>query len=191
MFYTAATRCKTAEGLFLPGFHPRCMVANKKGQKEIERIRQHSMVEFEHPRLNFFKHYPASDWNLVSLQNIRSISLHKDDVLADPIIMSSRVICLTETSVTSDNFPGASKFISYDIFHKNRRNAYTTTELQQRKSGGVALLSEKHSNTQRLSDITSDLEIVSCKTDFAITCGRQTLISLIYKDHKMKNDDFF
>lgn len=191
MFYTGITRAKTAAGLFLPGFQPKCIRANKKGQEEIERILQNSMVEFQHPRLDFFHNFPANDWKYVSLQNIRSMPLHKDDVLADPIIMASSIICLTETSLTSDIWPSANSFKSHNIFQKNRSEAYTTTELQQRKSGGVGLLCDKQFCTsQKQPNITSDLEIVSCKTDFAITSGRKTFISLIYRDHKMKKQEF-
>jgi hypothetical protein len=191
LFYTAVTRSRTAGGLFLPGFQPKCLRANKDGQTEIERIRQHSMVEFDHPRLHFFHNFPTSDWNYVSLQNIRSMHLHKDDVLADPIIMVSSVICLTETSLTTNIWPAANNFEAYDIFQKNRNDAYDRIELQQRLSGGVGLLSEKEfCTTQRPTDITSDLEIISCRTNFAVISGKKTYVSLIYKDHRMRKQEF-
>jgi hypothetical protein len=149
------------------------------------------MVDFDHPRLHFFHDFPISDWNYVSLQNIRSIHLHKDDVLSDPIIMASSVICLTETSLTTNVWPAADNFEAFDIFQKNRNDAYDRIELQQRLSGGVGLLSLKElSSTQRPTDITTDLEIISCKTNFSILSGKRTYVSLIYKDHKMRKQEF-
>ena len=190
MFYTGLSRGRTAEGIFLPGFQPKCLIANKRGQAEMERISRESLIQYEHPRLDFFDHFPKRDWKYVSLQNIRSIQSHKDDVLADPIIMGSSIICFTETSLRSDIWPDRKNFQAFNIFQKNRSDAYDTVELQQRKSGGVGLLSDKQFYTsQRKKDITTNLEILSCKTNFPFT-EKETYISVIYRDHKLPKHEF-
>ena len=54
MFYTALSRCRRAGGVFLPGFRPTCIKANRGGLKEIESIRNESMISLSHKRLDFF-----------------------------------------------------------------------------------------------------------------------------------------
>ena len=51
MLYTALTRCRTPEGLFLKEFNPTALSSNIKGQYEIERIRKESMIKDLHPRI--------------------------------------------------------------------------------------------------------------------------------------------
>ena len=67
MFYTALSYSTSAAGLFLPGFDPRCMKANLKGQVEMDRIRQETFTDFHHDRLDFFNKFPQNEWEYVLL----------------------------------------------------------------------------------------------------------------------------
>ena len=95
MLYTALTRCRKAEGLFLQDFNPQCLKANFDGMKEIERIRKYSLINDKIARLDFFNDYPPDKWNYLCLQNVRSIALHIEDVLCDPIMKSASILCFT------------------------------------------------------------------------------------------------
>jgi hypothetical protein len=72
-------------------------------------------MDFHHERLEFFNDFPQDQWEYVSLQNIQSINAHKDDVLADPIMLSSSIICLTETSLKNDIWFSSKSFDSFEL----------------------------------------------------------------------------
>ena len=184
MFYTALTRARTSKGVFLPGFDPKCIKCNIKGKLEIERIRLQSLVKYKHPRLTFFKKYPLSDWTYISLQNITSLNSHADDILSDPIMRMSDIICLTETSLTSLTRKCLQKFFEYSIFDKMRENV---SQNEKGKSGGVAIFVRKSSgNINNILSIPmqdmDDMEIIKCTLEFN---HKVFALSLLYKDHQM------
>ena len=188
MLYTALTRCRRADGLFLLGFKPATLFANIDGKKEIERIRNESMITELHPRINFFERYPKADYEFICLQNVRSIAMHKLDVLSDPIMMASSVICLTETALSCDDWNGWKNFESYDIYQTCRKDAHQNPDINQRKSGGVAILVNKE--IQSYIDPSNKIEnLEMTNTDISI-CGVSLSINLIYKDHIMPRKEF-
>ena len=187
MLYTALTRCRTAEGLFLLGFRPAVLKANIPGKNEIERIRKKSMISTVHPRMNFFDIYPKSDWEFLCLQNVRSINMHKLDILSDPIMMNSSIMCLTETALASDNWNGWSDFQSFKIYQKCRRDAHQSSHVNERKSGGVAMLIDKRLESSHLTSNAESLEITNARV---LIKNEYVSISLIYKDHMMPKNEF-
>ena len=187
MLYTALTRCRTAEGLFLLGFRPAVLKANIPGKNEIERIRKKSMISTVHPRINFFDIYPESDWEFLCLQNVRSINMHKLDILSDPIMLRSSIMCLTETALASDDWNGWNDFKSFKIYQKCRRDAHQSSHFNERKSGGVAMLIDKRLESNHLTTNVESLEITNARV---LIKNEYVSISLIYKDHKMQKDEF-
>ena len=187
MLYTALTRCRRAEGLFLLGFKTSALKANIPGKDEIERIRKESLVPTIHPRINFFDIYPESDWEFICLQNVRSVNMHKLDVLNDPIMMASSVICLTETSLSLDDWSGWKDFDLFTVYHKCRKDAHQNTSVNERKSGGVAILTKKTIESKELECNVRNLEITSSE---AVIENESLSISLVYKDHHMPKEEF-
>ena len=189
MMYTALTRCRKAEGLFLQDFNPYCLKANLDGLHEIDRIRKYSLVSDKNERLDFFKNYPPKDWFYVCLQNVRSMSLHIEDVLFDPIMQSASILCLTETSLTDKNWNGWKKFKDFEVYSRERRETKTNGTEDQRKSGGVAILVKKslESGHTVLGNIKKNLEMVNTVTNWA---GKPSFVSCIYKDHEMPKKHF-
>ena len=187
MLYTALSRCRKAEGLYLLGFRPTALKANIKGQREIERIRSNSLVTKGHPRTDFPIDYPKNEYDLICLQNVRSIRMHKPDLLNDPIIMASDVICLTETCLPNSEWQGWSEFEDFFIHQQCRHDAYDEFELATRKSGGVAILSKSELIPTCIADI-SNLEMISCTT--SLSSFDAISITTIYKDHAMHKLSF-
>ena len=187
MLYTAGTRCRKAEGLFLQDFNPYCIKANLDGLKEIERIRKHSLIVTPNERLDFFNDYPPEEWNYICVQNVRSISMHLDDVLADPIMQAASVLCLTETSLQDIHWTGWQKFSNFDVYQRIRNQSNKNDIEDQRKSGGVAILIKK-SLSHAFKDINDEnLEMISIVNEWA---GESSIISCIYKDHEMPKNVF-
>ena len=181
MFYTAFSRCRTREGIFLPGFRPTCIKANLSGLREIERIRKESMLLVAHKRLDFFDEYPSPNWFLISYQNVRSVISHVEDILADPIMMASDIICLTETSIDNQPWPLEEQFSIFDIFTKSRRESYDDEMRCQRKSGGVAVLvKNEYQSTVETTMKIRNIELLS--TVISSTHG-ELIIVVLYKDH--------
>ena len=188
MLYTALTRCRRADGLYLLGFNPVALNANDDGKKEIERIRKESMITELHPRITFFEMYPKSNWEFICLQNVRSVAMHKLDILSDSIMMGSSVICLTETALSCDDWNGWKDFENFEIYQKCRKDAHEDPNINQRKSGGVALLVNKEIKSSSYpSDEIDNLEKISAKVSIL---NELLSISLIYKDHKMPKKEF-
>ena len=188
MLYTALTRCRTAKGLFLDGFKPDALRANIDGAREIERIRKHSLINQNHERLDFFKNYPPENWNFICLQNVRSLNIHKDDVLEDPIIQAAAMVCLTETSLTDTDWGGWKEFEKFSYYHKRRQDTQFDGEKDTRKSGGVALMINRKYNSNRDENREDkNLEMVSAVAD---AWGNQIVTSGIYKDHRMPRKTF-
>ena len=124
----------------------------------------------------------------ISLQNVRSMTLHTDDVLSDPIMQASTILCLTETSLTDKDWQGWKKFQNFKIFQKTRRETIRNKDEDLRKSGGVAVLVKKSlpsSTTDGLDN--SCLELTSAVTEWA---GELSHVSCIYKDHEMPKKVF-
>ena len=192
MLYTAATRATTAEGFFVQEeFDPTAFKANAEGQREIERIHRESMVTFQHDRLDFFQQFAPTEWNYVTLQNVRSVPAHKDDIFCDQIMMASSIMCLTETSLDNNEWPNWKEFKSFNIFHKSRQESFDTSAMASRKSGGVAILVKKEYSASRdVSCEIDNLEMLSCNTNFSLGSSRNTSFSLIYKDHKIPKREF-
>ena len=186
MFYTALTRCKRAEGVFLPGFQPLCIKVNESGRNEIERIRRESLLHVEHPRLNFFNKYPATEWSFISYQNVRSLKFHLEDVIADPIISSSDVIAFSETWLDDGNWNGFQKFQSHQVFHQARRDSYLTSERNERRSGGVAVLVRKDIEAAQIhSNDFDDTEIITTRVKLSNqNVAEDAVCSVLYRDHK-------
>ena len=139
-------------------------------------------------RINFFEIYPKADYEFICLQNVRSIAMHKLDVLSDPIMMASSVICLTETALSCDDWNGWKNFESYDIYQTCRKDAHQNPDINQRKSGGVAILVNKE--IQSYIDPFNKIEnLEMTNTDISI-CGVSLSINLIYKDHIMPRKEF-
>ena len=105
--------------------------------------------------------------------------------------MASSIICLSETSLNDPEWHGWDAFRSFNVYQKCRGEAYESEELNQRKSGGVAILINKKELSKRASIKEMDnMEMVSVKTKFPICEGRNTTLSLLYRDHKMSNQQF-
>ena len=188
MFYTALTRCRTAQGLYLNGFKPDALRSNEDGAREIERLRKNSLIDQRHRRLDFFKNYPPENWNYICLQNVRSLNMHKNDVLEDPIIQAAAMVCLTETSLTDKNWSGWKEFKIFSYYHKRRQDNEFDKENGTRKSGGVAVLvNKKYDSIRDENKEDKTLEMVSAVTK---AWNSQIVISGIYKDHKMPRKTF-
>ena len=187
MFYTACTRCRRAEGLILQDFNPLCIKANVDGLREIERIRKHSLIKVQDDRLDFFNNYPSEEWVYICVQNVRSISMHLDDVLSDPIMQAASVLCLTETSLRDNNWTGWQKFSNFEVYQHSRSQSDGKSIDDQRKSGGVAILMKK-SLPHGLNVMNNEnLEMISTVNEWA---GKDSFISCIYKDHEMPKNIF-
>jgi hypothetical protein len=188
MLYTALTRCKTAEGLFLLEFQPNALRANIDGLNEINRIRKYALLDGANDRLDFFDKYPPKKWNYICLQNIRSLNMHKADVLCDPIINAADMVCLTETALDDSNWAGWKDFSNFIVYHKTRSEALHTEENDGRKSGGVAVLVNKKISSAHVEDLENkSLEMVSAVTEKS---DQEIYISGIYRDLKMTKKVF-
>ena len=189
MLYTALTRCKSAEGLFLQGFKPESIKANVDGMNEISRIRQCSLVKKNYKRLNFFQEYPPEYWDYVCLQNVRSLAFHKDDILDDPICMSAKIICLTETAINDPSWSGWNDFSHFNVHHKMRKECMGQIDNKHRKSGGVAVLIRNDISSDLVENLGhSNLEIVTASA--GLSSNESVLVTGIYKDHKMARSTF-
>ena len=188
MMYTALTRCRRADGLFLQDFNPNCLKANMDGLKEINRIRKHSMITNKNARLDFFKNYPPEKWMYICNQNVRSMSMHLEDVLFDPIMQASTILCLTETSLTDKNWSGWKNFSDFTVYERIRKQPNKAGVQDQRKSGGVAILVKKSIDSGTVDGVDDkDLEMISTVTEWA---GELCHVSCIYKDHEMSKNVF-
>ena len=188
MLYTALTRCRKAEGLYLQDFNPHCLKANLDGLKEIERIRKYSMIEEKIERLEFFYDYPPENWSFVALQNVRSLHMHIDDVLSDPIMKSSTILCLTETSLDDKNWPGWEKFHDYDLYQTLRNETNKNKSENLKKSGGVAILVKKSLPSGHAWGLENKfLEMTSAVTELT---GDHNIVTCIYKDHEIPPKEF-
>ena len=188
MLYTALTRCRTAQGLYLDGFKPDALKSNLDGASEIERLRKHLLIDQTHKRLDFFKNYPPKNWNYICLQNVRSLKMHKNDVLEDPIIQAAAMVCLTETSLTDKDWDGWKDFTNFAYYHKIRQDTELDKENDSRKSGGVAVLVNKKYNSNRDENREDkNLEMVSTVCE---AWDAQIVTTGIYKDHKMPRKTF-
>merc|ERR1712212_547357 len=188
MMYTALTRCRRANGLFLQDFNPNCLKANMDGLKEINRIRKHSMITKKNARLDFFKNYPPEEWMYICNQNVRSMSMHLEDVLFDPIMQASTILCLTETSLTDKNWSGWKNFSDFTVYERIRKQPNKAGVQDQRKSGGVAILVKKSIDSGTVDGVDDkDLEMISTVTEWA---GELCHVSCIYKDHEMSKNVF-
>jgi len=160
----------------------------QKGKAEIERIREESMITEVHPRLQFFSHYPVENWSFICLQNIRSLPLHYKDILNDPIMMASDVICMTETSLKPDQWDGWSNFDDFHVFQKSRGDKLIGDVKDDRKSGGVAILLTKRLTSTCDDSVTDqEIEMVSIKNEDE---DGQNMLTLIYRDHSMPKTEF-
>ena len=184
LLYAIFTR--KAEGLFLQDFNPQCIKANTDGLHEIERIRKYSMVSEKIDRLTFFEDYPSENWMYISLQNVRSISMHLNDVLLDPIMQASSILCLTETSQSDKNWLGWKKFSNFDVY-TCMRNENSINGDDHRKSGGVALLVKNGLESKNVHSIDPQLEMTSANIKWVNESG---FITCIYKDHAMPKNIF-
>ena len=188
MLYTALTRCRTAQGLYLDGFKPDAFKSNLDGAMEIERLRKYSLIDQANKRLDFLKNYPPEKWNYICLQNVRSLNMHKNDILEDPIIKAAAMVCLTETSLTDNNWDGWKEFKNFSHYHRSRQETEVNQENETRKSGGVAILiSNKYKSNRNEDREEKNLEMVSTVTE---AWGDQIVASGIYKDHKMPRKTF-
>ena len=188
MLYTALTRCRTAEGLFLLEFQTNALKANIDGLNEIKRIRKHSLVDGANDRLDFFNKYPPKKWNYICLQNVRSLKMHKEDVLSDPIINSADMVCLTETGLDDSNWADWKDFSNFDVYHKSRSECLHTEENDGRKSGGVAVLVNKRISSAHVDVLENkSLEMISVVTE---KLDQEIWYSGIYRDHKMTKQVF-
>ena len=189
MLYTALTRCKSAEGLFLQGFKPESLKANVDGMNEINRIRQCSLVKKNYKRLNFFLDYPPENWDYVCLQNVRSLGFHKDDILDDPICMSAKIVCMTETAINDPSWSGWNEFSHFNVYHKMRKECIGQIDNEHRKSGGVAVLIRNDMPSGLVENLKqSKLEIVTASA--GLSDKESVLVTGIYKDHKMSRPTF-
>ena len=188
MMYTALTRCRKADGLFLQGFNPRCLIANEDGLKEIERIRKYSLINDKIDRLEFFNDYPSDKWIYICLQNVRSMPLHIEDVLSDPIMQSSTALCLTEISLKDENWSGWNRFQKFNVYQKIRKEVRKNSEEDPRKSGGVAILLNKSEPSEVADGLHNpNIEMISTVTNWAKEISH---VSCIYKDHDMPKNVF-
>ena len=148
------------------------------------------MVDFEHPRLQFFTLFPKEEWVFISMQNVRSLQYHLQDTLKDPIIMSSSIIAFTETCVQSSDWPGWSNFSDYTVYQRCRSDVAKDTNVRKRKSGGVALLVKNNMISEAENSYNDKtLEMATLNTRLLPTNEPMT-VSLIYKDHDMNNAVF-
>ena len=117
---------------------------------------------------------------------MRSLPLHAQDIINDPIMMASSVICLTETSLNTE-WQGWSDFKDFTVYQKTRRETASDSNQEARKSGGVALLHKKSYHSFCNESVADKyLEMVSMRFR-----GKESAhVTLLYKDQKMSKKDF-
>ena len=84
------SRVKSINQLYLLNFHPSSMKKSVKVEEEMTRLKIHSTMPLNESNQN--EHYL-----LISYLNVRSYEAKLPDLILDPILQSSDIICLTET----------------------------------------------------------------------------------------------
>ena len=98
--YVALSRVHSLDGLYLTGTYNRNSIkANRRAAEQYQYMRDNCQLipikDFE----------PAGEGSslTITLLNTRSLPKHSADIAADDILMSSDILCLTETQLTPDS----------------------------------------------------------------------------------------
>ena len=92
--YVALSHITNFDGLYLAGSHNRALIkTNVAAKDEYERLRLHQ------PLTPILKKYPEKHLFIISLLNTRSLNKHVIDIASTGTLLSSNIICLTETQL--------------------------------------------------------------------------------------------
>ncbi|KAK3083348.1 hypothetical protein FSP39_020499 [Pinctada imbricata] len=93
--YVALSRCRTIQGLQILDFDPQKILQNSSVKREMARLQEN--VRLPSPYIFLYNPLSCRVWT-ISLLNARSLRLHFNDVLKDPITKSSDLLMYTETN---------------------------------------------------------------------------------------------
>jgi len=95
--YVALSRVTSLDGLYLTGTYSKSAIkADNRAHEQYNYMREHCILKPVHD------FGPVDDTSLtITLLNTRSLLKHCADIIADPILMESDVLCLTETQIFS------------------------------------------------------------------------------------------
>ena len=112
-FYTMISRGKESKNILLKNFDESCIVVNKSAVKEMERLRDSSVLDYPHP----LKKMKTAT---ISYLNIVKWTLHITHFLSDTAhSVYSSLLCFTETNVAGSNFSRIKDFLpEWDDIHE-------------------------------------------------------------------------
>ena len=157
MAYVMLSRVESIEQLYiLETFDESKIYANQQAIKEFERM--NSMSVNKRPTV----------WNSVSEEKIRisvlncgSLRTKKDHIEADPVLMLSDVICLTETWLWQDEDTSQFDINSYDVHHNSHgKGRGVTVYYKSAKFGHIIDIQEEKIQVSKLSGVDMDIIVV-------------------------------
>ena len=146
--YVALSRARTLEGLHLLDFDPKKVKESPKVDKEINRMRRYMPVTIPASLATL----PDKAYFKISHINCRSLVCHFNDVSHHAQLLSSHVICISETWLQERHSTDAFNLPEYTMYRRDRLESYNDHSCPQVESqtcqkcnskGGVAVYVRK------------------------------------------------